>query len=296
MPGLRATGCYNRRPKRIAKRAAPPPSALHVRAARLRSVALCGSGAVVAYSASRNQVVVMPALCRSWQCPRCSVVKRAQWADLVVRGKPDRFITLTCDPALFHSPADALQQMRKAWSRLVQKIRKQYGAFEFVRVWELHKSGYPHIHAAVRSKYIPQDWLSQTWQALGVGKVVDIRKVHNPKYSARYVAKYLGKTVGDMARMLQGTRIITKSRNWAPPEPEDSPAEDLKDWRQAHTKADLWMLLADLASCGCTTISQSTYTLRTVLDCSDMRIEPRLTSLDCIPWRVFETDADPPPT
>lgn len=223
-------------------------------------------------------------------------MKAAQWRSVVERGKPSRFITLTCDPSAFETPFHAIDHLTKMLPRLLRDIRREYGYFEYVKVWELHKSGWPHIHIAARCNFIPQKWLSQRWEALGCGKIVDIRKVTKGKLAARYVAKYLGKACGDMARMLRKTRIITKSRGYVLPDPKDSEPAELKDFKWRASKGDYWKIVSDLASCGATVLSKSTYTLRTVFDVRNADLDPYWTALDVIPWCVFADDGADPPT
>lgn len=62
---------------------------------------------------------------------------------------------------------------------------------EFIAVLELHRSGVPHLHVLVGA-YLPQDWLSAAWQAVGGGRIVDIRFVDVHKISA-YLSKYFTK-------------------------------------------------------------------------------------------------------
>lgn len=69
---------------------------------------------------------------------------------------------------------------------------RNYGLSSFTRVVENHKSGWPHLHAAVRSRYIPQKLLSGACERAGLGRVVDIRLIRN-QGALRYLSKYLAK-------------------------------------------------------------------------------------------------------
>jgi len=62
---------------------------------------------------------------------------------------------------------------------------------EFIAVVELQRSGLAHLHVLVGA-YLPQDWLSEAWQGVGGGKIVDIRFVDVHRVSA-YLSKYLTK-------------------------------------------------------------------------------------------------------
>lgn len=50
----------------------------------------------------------------------------------------------------------------------------------------------PHIHILI-SRYLPQGWVSDRWEDLGGGKIVDIRAVERVEKAAHYVGKYLTK-------------------------------------------------------------------------------------------------------
>ncbi len=91
---------------------------------------------------------------------------------------------------------------------------------EFVLVVELHASGIAHLHVLLDS-YIPQRWLSQAWQAVGGGKIVDIRWVDVHRTSA-YLSKYL--TDLSLVKIPAGTRRFSSSKGIAlwPKKPERS--------------------------------------------------------------------------
>jgi hypothetical protein len=160
-------------------------------------------------------------------------------------------------------------------------------------VWELHKSGYPHLHVVARAGFIPQKWLSERWDQLGIGCIVDIRKVYKHETAAFYISKYLGKAVGDCARMLRNTRIISKSRNWLIADPEVSDLDELKGWTWAPVSAELWQVLADFASCGASLISRSLCSSRALLSLEHFFPDARKANLDALPLQIFTDPEDP---
>lgn len=133
--------------------------------------------------------------CRRWSCDECCEDRAAELVRLAAAGKPTHFITLTCDPALWPSPADAARAMQDARAELVRRIRKLGPGFpfEYFSVWEATRAGWPHLHILARTDYIEQAWLSATWADLTGAPIVDIRKVERPEDAASYVAKYVGK-------------------------------------------------------------------------------------------------------
>jgi hypothetical protein len=52
-------------------------------------------------------------------------------------------------------------------------LARKFGeSLEFIGVLEFHKSGIAHLHILL-GIYIPQDWLSDAWQSIGGGRVVE---------------------------------------------------------------------------------------------------------------------------
>jgi hypothetical protein len=225
--------------------------------------------------------LVIPALCKSWSCPRCRPAKVAQWRAIIIAGKPNRFITLTTDPKLLPDPAAAVAHLNRSFPILIRDIRKNFGPFEFVRVWEFTEKGYPHIHIVARGGFVPQKWISERWAKLGCGKIVDIRAVGKAKDAARYVAKYLGKSTDETAAALGKIRLINKSRGWTLPNPLLDPVEDMSDFTWKKFKADYGTILSDLASMGCELIERNGLTCRTLLTAPTQRPN-RKTVIDCL--------------
>ena len=120
-----------------------------------------------------------------------------------------RLVTLTLDPARIPAGTPSHAYLRNSWRKMRVYLARWAGrAVEFIAVVELHKSGITHLHVLV-GLYLPQDWLSKAWQAVGGGRIVDIRWVDVHRV-AGYLAKYLTK---DSFRGLPpGTRLFSCSR------------------------------------------------------------------------------------
>ncbi len=106
-----------------------------------------------------------------------------------------KLLTLTCNPAAFYSPQDAYAHMSKAFTTLSKLMRRTFPGQEwaYVMVWEQTKKGWPHIHALVRSPYIPLAFLSKAWAHLTGAPVVDIRPANRDLRLHAYLIKYLTK-------------------------------------------------------------------------------------------------------
>lgn len=69
-------------------------------------------------------------------------------------------------------------------------LARRFGAsVNFIVVLEFQKSGLAHLHVLL-GVYIPQAWLSEAWQSIGGGRIVDIRFVDVHRV-AGYLACYL---------------------------------------------------------------------------------------------------------
>ena len=132
-------------------------------------------------------------------------------------GRPNSLLTLTVDPSNYPDPLAALKDANRKWSRLVAEMRKCFGKVEYVRVWELHRSGWPHAHIAMRAPYLPHGWISRRWAELGVGSIVDIRRVKQPERAAGYLLKYMSADFGSTQAALPRVRLINRSRGWLGP-------------------------------------------------------------------------------
>ena len=193
----------------------------------LKHRAGCIKGCLLGQNEVNGHVILVPLCCKSWNCPACAVRLTERWMDVAVRGQPERFLTLTGDPALHPDPHDMAVAIKNAWAKFVAhwrrgKVRKDGKhtipphTLEYVAVWELHKSGYPHLHILQRGDYIPQPYLRRWMMTAKVGQKVDIRHVDDPRKAAVEVIKYVTKAAGDVSGALTHLRIITKSRKYDP--------------------------------------------------------------------------------
>ena len=155
--------------------------------------------------------------CKSLRCPYCRKPKlknlRARIAQLAHQLQLRRFVTLTLDPKRLTNRKDTDRYIRKCWRKMRVSLERRFGkTVQFIRVLEFHKSGVAHLHLLV-GVYIPQAWLSQAWQSIGGGEVVDICYVDVHRV-AGYLATYLAgeKIEHTLDWLPPRARIFTTSR------------------------------------------------------------------------------------
>lgn len=162
-------------------------------------------------------VSVIKLSCRSWGCPDCAKLRRAQLVREAKEGKPERFLTLTVNPHWFSSPEERARKLVAAW-RLIRrrflKLRKG-NKCEFMAIFELTKLGEPHLHIMQRGSYMSQKWLSAQMEELMGAPIVDIRAVRGRGKVAEYVSKYISKRnikIGTLKRYWRSLRYLAISR------------------------------------------------------------------------------------
>jgi len=138
---------------------------------------------------------VKPLYCRSWGCDICRPKRKSQLLALASSGEPNRFLTLTVNPAVGDDPEHRLRMLTHAWKVLVKRLRRTHGqhAINYLAVVESTKAGEPHLHILLRTPFIAQADISAAMSELIQAPIVDIRRIRNQREVVRYVAKYITK-------------------------------------------------------------------------------------------------------
>jgi hypothetical protein len=122
----------------------------------------------------------------------------------------------------FDSPRHAYDETRRRLPKWSARVRKVVGEFEYCRVLEVTKEGWPHYHLLARCQYIPQATLSQFWAEQTASKIVDVRAIRDGQNSVNYCCKYLRK----QAYCPFTTRRVSWTKNFFP----KTKAEPKTDW------------------------------------------------------------------
>jgi len=211
-----------------------------------KDIPTCRNGAIIELAPDGSAARVIPLTCKAWHCPYCGPRLRRIWAARIAAACPQRFLTLTCDPARFKDQETAWPAMKHAFNRLVTLIRTAGYAFEYVATWELTHAGWPHVHVLQRGDYVPQSKVRAWWIHLGVGSIVHIEAVADHALAAAYVAKYLAKALDSSVRWPRHVRTISKSKHFFPPIPPPTAQAKANPWTQVLWRGSLAELLERL--------------------------------------------------
>ena len=146
--------------------------------------------------------------CNSWDCYCCAHRMRMNLVedlDRLIAERPElrRFLTLTLNPETApESQEDQHRYLTERFNALRTELNDEYDGLSYVWVREEGDGGNPHLHLLV-DRYVPQQKLSVMSKRVGLGEVVDIRRVE-ARNAAKYLTKYL--TKGSLWNLPKGAR------------------------------------------------------------------------------------------
>lgn len=151
--------------------------------------------------ANSAEGLASPIRCKRWSCPCCAERNRRRVIAIAVAAKPRAMLTLTVSSKLYPDPDDAAEALKRGLRLLRLRLSRhaKLTNFQFLAVFEKHKSGHPHLHLLVRGQFIPWKVLRSWWEELTGSTHVDIRAIKTIGKAAFYVAKYIGKDLAAFA-------------------------------------------------------------------------------------------------
>lgn len=159
----------------------------------------CGTMTVRSQPNEHGRVTYLAAGCKAWRCKYCGPKKAEKLKKAIAQAAEEKgltcFLTLTLDTK-FLSEADlrdgGIAYIRKSWSKLRIYLKREHGrAIDFISIVELQKRGVAHLHILV-DRYLPYEWVRNSWVAVGGGRIVVIKFVDVHRVSG-YLSKYLAK-------------------------------------------------------------------------------------------------------
>lgn len=172
-----------------------------------------------------------PYRCGSWDCQTCGHRLRMSLIEEIERiteERPEmrRFLTLTVDESAPVGKERQHEYITDRWNALSTELRDRYPDLSYL--WVRHEGDErdrPHLHLLV-DRYLPQSELSMLSKRVGLGEIVDIRRV-NARNAAHYISAYLGR--GALSHLPDGARRYGSSAD-VDLDPRSSSSEENTEW------------------------------------------------------------------
>lgn len=206
--------------------------------------------AILTAKTDSNERLITRTRCKMWSCSYCADVNRKIWQAKIITGinllgGQWSWFTLTAHSKKRGAVA-SLANLRGAMDRLLKRMKRRFGNFAYVRVYETHADGSYHCHAICNfafddlktrksrnsDKTVTYSvWLAETAKNLKIGYYthagnIDLDENHHAGYVASYITKYIVKLTPAAIAELGRVRHIQKSQNW----PKKALAGDDLDW------------------------------------------------------------------
>lgn len=159
-----------------------------------------------------GELVQLP--CKRYACPSCGP-KKAYKLRKALQNKFEcfdyvRMFTFNYRTTIFANPTHANKRSGEIWRRFINNVRRDKTLhhslrnFQYVKIVEFTKSGYPHYHVLV-DRYLPIQILANHWRHAinvvcrnsGYNGSVNAKGIKTAKNAAYYVVKYVMKTAND---------------------------------------------------------------------------------------------------
>jgi hypothetical protein len=136
-----------------------------------------------------------PIRCKRWSCPVCHQINRRKVIAVAAAARPRAMLTLTVSSKQYPEVAQAALALKNGLKllRLGLKRHPRLSNFEFLAVFEKHKSGHPHLHLLIKGTFIPWQYLKRRWREITGSTQIFINFIRNTQQAAGYAAKYIGK-------------------------------------------------------------------------------------------------------
>lgn len=170
-----------------------------------------------------------------WTCSYCAVVNRAIWQAKLINHitKSDHkwcWFTLTAHSKM-RGDKLSLQNLRQAWDKMVKRMKRKYGAFDYCRVYEPHKDGSFHCHAIASFHFADiavmkqkngknvnySKWVKKTAIDLHLGWYTHADNIPSDMhggYISSYITKYIVKLSLSDKQEIGRIRHIQTSQGW----------------------------------------------------------------------------------
>jgi hypothetical protein len=183
--------------------------------------------------------------CRCRVCPSCAKAYAKEVSDGIKRIYEAMEWPLLLTLTVKHSKEDSLQKLLDKLERGLNCLRRRpiwkdnvTGAVKVLEIkWSEENGWHPHLHMICDAKWIAYEKLRDTWLSItGDSSQVDIRRIKSSDKAARYITKYLTKSMdswGDrqlfeFLRTMHGVRTVS-TLGWCIKMPILDSHEKIKD-------------------------------------------------------------------
>ncbi len=153
-------------------------------------------------------------------CDWCLKRRCRRWLKRIARTaethRLTRLLTLTLDPAKLSDTGVVIvaRHLRRTWAKFRTYLSRRYGtSLRYIAVTETgRRTTHLHLHILL-GRYVPQPWISDVWDRLGGGRIVDVRYVDVQNVS-RYLAKYVTKDSFPRSLLRRLRQFTASVRTW----------------------------------------------------------------------------------
>ncbi len=159
-----------------------------------------------------GEISYIPYKCRSWRHEgECRLWKGAQDFVRISEGMNKRdewsHLTLTFRQRGERLSVKTFKRGLACWSKLRKRIIRAYGDMKYIQTWEVHRSGWPHVHIAISNhtlydlpkqhpKALFNIMLGSAAQACGFGRIGELSPLRDEKAFAGYLCKLARELTG----------------------------------------------------------------------------------------------------
>ena len=154
---------------------------------------LCGQGTRVNHAAAGR--CLLPRYCNCWSCGDCAPKKKKRVMAEIAGGEPNIFLTITWKVRPGWTPVEAARALSDAWAKYAALYNRRHGpgSLQYCVVREPTEAGWPHMHIAVRARWIPKRELSAFLEAEIQSPIIKLISLDGVHRIAAYLAKYMTK-------------------------------------------------------------------------------------------------------
>lgn len=198
-----------------------------------------------------NTALYLDTQCKSYSCEVCAdCIRKLHQARIIYATKEYEawtglrwsFVTLTSHEKAqtFETSLALFQNALPKWRK---RMKRRYGDFGYVLVFEQHKSKSLHAHMLINAP-VSKKWVRRHARSVGLGYMADVQHLHAAAAAGKYCSKYISKSLAD-TNFPKRFKRVRYSHNW--PELPKSHSS-IRHWL-AVRHSDVWLhVLADIHS------------------------------------------------